>query len=525
MSIRLLSTNRFSALSQQDDSIEDSSTSEQETSGLGFQSATPVLVFEKIFSHLSPGYLWMVCRNVCKSWRSFVDAIIVDSLENRALVQFWRHKQEYDHDDMERREYDVQATYRCTKSHLETDGSTNAPRRLMIFTPFEGRAPYSISYKSCQYTPFWIHKISTSVFSGAIPRKKVDMYGDPKQLTGKVLWYHKPVIESRSHDFLGPLEKNPWVGNNVTQEALDEFNHRPMTKSAKPTQVSLGRDKYSRYGLFCNLFDVPSVDTEIICGAFKFKCRYLTKLSMEGIAKAKYVAETMGWGNTRLDYKTFADYDLVIDEIEVPMDELLKWRCGCDKAACTIDKLIYWTCPSLYPRKSRYYKAPFTHWSEPTVKAVATRSRWEMHKPLSKKKRIATQNRCNNLTKSYESSASSFTPWKMDLEERRTRGKKTEIPPNCPCTGTRIKIQTKTGTKEIKRVAMAAESCIEGMCGRCCKKKDCTAHGRCYNCRRNGTAKQTKRNEAVLSCSCLFYGVHCDRRKLMEKASWKTQKP
>src|SRR5271156_6630835 len=59
-----------------------------------FQEAIPPLLFNNIFSHLSPAFLWAICRRVCKSWKTNIEngSAIYNSILAHGVLYFYVHK-------------------------------------------------------------------------------------------------------------------------------------------------------------------------------------------------------------------------------------------------------------------------------------------------------------------------------------------------------------------------------------------------------------------------------------------------
>ena len=55
--------------------------------GLRFDTAMPLLVFNKILSYLSLAYLWHFVRLVNKAWKLAVEEYIPESLHSKAFIQ------------------------------------------------------------------------------------------------------------------------------------------------------------------------------------------------------------------------------------------------------------------------------------------------------------------------------------------------------------------------------------------------------------------------------------------------------
>src|SRR5438046_10409556 len=90
-------------------------------------SATPSLVFERIFSYLSPGFLWIFVRPVCKGWKRAVEQYIIRSVYSKGLIQLimMAKKTFSNEDDINYRMHN--AIYRCTRFEKDT----------FTFTPFK----------------------------------------------------------------------------------------------------------------------------------------------------------------------------------------------------------------------------------------------------------------------------------------------------------------------------------------------------------------------------------------------------
>ena len=141
-----------------------------------------------------------------------------------------------------------------------------------------------------------------------------------------------------------------------SQQEVDEFNCREMSTASSECDNPFG-DRSRIFPVELH-FDRPKVYVEILYCPYIFKCQYLTKMN-----------QTTNMLNNGSDAWS-ATYTLIINEIEVCVTDLCKWRCSCPKwkhvQPCDIQKLLNWKCPSLYPPWNRVYSQAFVEYALPS---------------------------------------------------------------------------------------------------------------------------------------------------------------
>ena len=452
---------------------------------MGFQTA-PSLVLGSIYSHLSPGFLWVVCRRVCKSWKLEVEQghSLYEGIHKRCLLQFWTHKQVRGYAGI----HELQI-YRCTKY--------NTTKGTCTFTPMEDMAPCilkneTISYDRISdwkcYDSIHIGQITTSLFPAGKPPFTDNGLerGDVQyQTPSKIRLYDDPISEASpktSYIKLSPEEIRKFKGEKMKIASSECFN-RYYHKCPENFPVELR-------------FSSPEVYVEILYGPYVFKCHYLTK--MMPIVPISEDEETDMWNAT---------YILVINEIEVPMKHLCKWRCSCpDRGyhdACDIDTLLRWECPSLYPIESRFYRRAFILYDYPNLKINSINKMW------MKMTREHGESACTDLLFGLE-----------QLKEKNKEYRRNTLP--CP----RCSQQKGLSDGQIS-INLPAKRCVYGLCQNCCTSPECKMHTNCSECRiaklEEFEYKHGIRKEKAKSRECLqyFHGVKCCNRIKATNLAWK----
>src|SRR5436190_1678898 len=269
---------------------------------MGFETV-PSLVLSNIFSHLSPGFLWIFCRRVCKSWKFEVEHgdSLYDGIYRKCLLQFWVHKvltSRHIEDDLQ--------IYRCTKYDMS--------KGTVTFQPLEGMSPctlknQTISYPRTmglmKYDSIHIGQITSSLFPGGKPPcPNVGLQRcDPKYhaIVGKTLVYDNPIGRTSS--------QNSYI--TLSHEIIEEFRNREMEIHSS-VRYHCFSNHTGRFPLELR-FNKPKEYVEILYGPYIFKCHYLTQM-----ISASPDPED-------IDDKWYEIYVLVVNEIEVPISSLCKW--------------------------------------------------------------------------------------------------------------------------------------------------------------------------------------------------------
>ena len=152
--------------------------------GTQFLNAFPAEILELIFAHLSPGFLWIFCRPVCKLWNEVVEGYITRSVFRKGLIQIlMKGNRDGDNDDPNYRIYNT--VYRCTKYDAHECRFTFSP--LRNWKPYSVSARRRISGNEPQFPPEWkvldvVSSIFPPQFRGVFP---LEYYKDQ---TNKHLW-------------------------------------------------------------------------------------------------------------------------------------------------------------------------------------------------------------------------------------------------------------------------------------------------------------------------------------------------
>lgn len=431
---------------------------------VGFQTAMPELIFERIFSYLSPGYLHLFGRLVCKSWKRLIDTYIYNSIKSKAFLQLIMSKNTSDelelstdgagrlkHKIEEDRNYRVHcAVYKASACDPETN--------VFTFVPLKRLPAYSVTA---------IQSTGSGCYNDPIEWKLLDivssLFPTPERKS-PAQHYLKLSSESKGSPFCKVVfhQKRIHRQRHLTQAEVEEFNSLPPSKETeletKPLNISDWLGSYQ----FAN----PSVEADIFVGRYHLKCRYLTKLSILDVPEPQ-----SHWYNNWQ-----AECTLVIDSIQVTMKDLLRWECACCARGprcpteCLLShpvvmdgKLRYLSgCPRLQSYDNPIYRRMFPYFP------CKGREFW-----------------LSRLANSGESSVSSFVPFQVD--EQWTRHKGLTLP-KTRCQGCLKGIETGKFDEDPRRdryvPVWSSSRCKRNLCGRCCEDDGCTGHGTCLVCRR-----------------------------------------
>jgi hypothetical protein len=404
----------------------------------GFQQANPILVFEHIFAYLSPGYLWLFGRLVCKSWKEIIEQYIVRSVYSKGLIQIIMSAYiQYDswHEDAKYRIHNT--IYRCS-------GYNNG---IFSFTPFKKWPPYSISGpiqkpgESFTRDPNWkLLDVISSLFPAPFRKEE------------HLIEYYKN-LEARNFDYFifysSPRYCHP---NIISQSYIDEF-HAKGRQSTPTSQVSSMR-WFQQNWCSNTHFERPEVYMDLKFGKYLLKCRFLTKLSLLGNIQGK------NWHQ---------QWTLVIDKVEINFSSLLSWRCTCPldsrhlRPPCSVDILLSRNIPCRTDRGQTLIPAcmySFNHHSY---------SKTFSYYPCSDKD--SWQAKVESLG---EPAVYAFLPPKFNVLKKRK-----SQPLNLPCQSCLARAGNRVGTRDrINSVHYnwGSNKCITTSCRRCCTSDECLKH-------------------------------------------------
>jgi hypothetical protein len=426
------------------------------------QNATPTIVFNNIFSYLSPGFLWVVCRRVCKSWKLNVEngSALYGGIEKNGLLQFSIHKRGRTGN------VDELQLYRCTKYDMN--------KGMITFGPLNGEScilDNDTIYRTqaTRYNSIQIGKISNGLFPDSHPinsrGKRLDLERRELRTKGQVRVFNPPTGEVR----------NEYLYDNritMTQQLVDKFHSKPLEKEFH---------EYRSYGEGQSFpvewhFDTPEVDLQLVYGPYIFKCRYITSMKPAGSAS----------GDEEWDLY----FRLIINEIEIAVHELCKWRCSCRKGnvwlTCDLETLSTWRCPSLFSPANKIYRHAFIEHCEP-------------YSDSAKKARKAL--------KDYEAPVwKDLIPRWVEEEKERNREYVRDTP---PCSGCHKWLPSKR--------------CPMNLCKHCCRSSDCKMHKSCAVCRLERyerTAGLRKQEYERRECLRHYCGVKCSDRRKAASLAW-----
>jgi hypothetical protein len=284
---------------------------------LGFQNAMPAVVFDKVFHYLSPGYLWLFCRPVCKAWKAAIEQNIHNFLYRKAFLQIiMSGRQYYAPQRYEDPNYGIyNEIYRFAE--IEDD--------IAIFRPFKKgeelsvKAPiYDPKDKSIVHRdPHW--KI-LDIFSSLYPveRTSVDYYKKKKR-----------QLEAGDVIFWGTLITRP---DTLTKEYIHDFNNLHATREGRDSIEPKPKRKVRTFQfmeIFPNVyFDESVVYIEFHFAGYTLKGKFITQLehhsTLAGMAQAN-------WDQ---------NCHIKIEQITLPLHQLLSWRCCCSENCCEIISLL-----------------------------------------------------------------------------------------------------------------------------------------------------------------------------------------
>ena len=405
----------------------------------GFQNALPQLIFEKVFAYLSPGYLWIFGRPVCKGWKILIEYTIARLMFEKSLIQFIMYRN-YDgpntfiHDQ----NYRVHsAIYRCTKYTPATDGTLDG---VFTFTPLKRCKPYQVIGQINQPTdgdglPGWrIMDIISSLFPARWRTEPpAEYYRDVS---------HQPMATIQLYSPLTLREKP------MTQTDIDAFHALPSVPKAKRSRPA---ESFTSSQIATYTFANPEAHLDIVWGKYTLSCRYLTKLALVP-------------GRHPSDRNWDEDRTLVIDQVTVSLPDLLNWRCGNHPSrSCPVENLLVrprdqWADKTRAPRGCVFpidhndYRHAFPYFP------CADRCRWK-----------------SSVASFGEPAIAAFIP--DGLQKWNIKGPRSKI---LPCNGCIAGIQDGTFAKEGRPliVSAAAQNCNQKLCRRCCVDKVCKRHGK-----------------------------------------------
>ena len=453
---------------------------------LGFQSATPELVFDKIFSYLSPAYLHHFCRRVCKSWKEFIDQRIAEYLAPKTLLQLIMYN-EYGNT-----KFDSPVTSGTLRLHSAIYGASSYDpvTDIVTFTPPGGCQPYTTtgSNISRRGRKWSLLDIISSLFPSPEKHRMEKDYhefiGQRDYVNPTMYLDMKAILYEHTHLY---SREN---GEYLSKRQIDEFNARsPSTNRTNPALIDEVLD-------FCAWeFEFPQVYVDLEVHEYLLKCRFLTELSSLDMPRQP----------------TNRRWTLFIDSIETKLSKLLQWNCACsstEKEACPIENLLATPetrfggkrtvfvpgCPSLALYENRIYKDSFAFFPS------QNRPFW--------RKFLASH--------VGDPATSSFIPQEVDLFQRNRNAL-----PKLPCAEC-VEVVANGGFGTNSRtdgdaVLWASGRCAKKLCGRCCVNESCKGHGSCVVCRQKRVAVHPALPDERV---CLeIFGVPCKKIPQQRKAN------
>ena len=414
----------------------------------GFNNATPTLIFEHVFAYLSPGFLWIFVRPVCKAWKEAVDQYIVRSVYSKGLIQIIMTAQKaFDNDDDIN--YRIHNTiYQCTNFEKDT----------FTFTPFKNWEPYSIQAWLENPKGDRIRQSSwrvLDIISSVLP---VPWRPDPAE------YYQKKDAHHLDYDG-NVILYYPQICHNdkLTQLYIDQFHAQPSVKEPAVKTPLAVLDLTSKW-LTYSCFQSPDVYLELRFGKYLFKCRYLTQLILK---KGELPGKNWQQHST-----------LIIDKVEVELTALFSWICTCPSnvlarhGRCPKENLLGGRGappPSLllYPQH-----VPQLHACTFSPVIDSKKRKAFPYFPCSDRDKWKTK-----VERFGDAALSSFFLPDLSSSVRRHLPKN----PNRPCQGCISKTPNINNRKYI--INSAARRCQNTRCGKCCTDQDCIVHAKgCFAC-------------------------------------------
>jgi hypothetical protein len=501
---------------------------------LGFTAAMPEVVFRKIFSDLSPAFLYHFCRPVCKAWKQHIDRYLIHFLCQKGVIQLIM----CDGRLLESRapandpNYSVHSTIYCATSSKESyDGTVNpGNQNTIIYKPL-GKE-YTVNY-DWNYPPDAMYRRDWSILdivSSLFPAHRRDSpstfyrhqtrqyleFRDGDRSRDRFRGHRR---KSKSEDlpfyFTEVIFYEPLVqrGYMVTEEEVEKFNNlTPSPKNSDPLEtypeLIIESDDSELFlypaNSFSNFqFPNPKVFLDICIGDYVLKCRIHTELRcVPPDPQLQYA----GWFfPPNWQQKS----TLIIDSIEISLHSLLTWNCGCPSKQCPIQNLLSRPVMTTFgPHQHVSYipgcptSIPYDYPSHQNVFPCMPRKDGDYW--LSK------------LSKFGDSAASSFVPENALVRQTPC---KTVTKPREKCVGCERGIESGKFDldlrKDSKVVLWASGRCDYGLCGRCCAVESCRGHKPCLNCRWNKAAPPWIffRKE----CLKIFGGEICKVAKIYQK--------
>ena len=423
-----------------------------------FQEAIPPLLFDGIFSYLSPAFLWAICRRVCKSWKQNIEngSAFYESILSNAVLYFYVHKTP----TFTQESTDILQAFGCTGYDMD--------RGTVKFTSLIKEEPLTLVDDTiCYYRNVPnVHKnirigmIRNSIF----PRSRS---GGGKRLD--------PIVHSKSHLPMGKLRVFTGPGgepNRVydgglvlrTPGQVEEF--RSKTDILKGTERLYDCHASGKFPVEVN-FDRPNVELEIAYGIYIFKCLYKTTLEQSWMTKGLEPGKSY--------YERHRT--LLVREIEVSVRDLCRWTCSC-KTPCDFDTLTSWTCSTQFPP-----------WNKKGSRLFPELLNFGKFPPV---------------LQPYDPPAyrDLFPRW---IEEERQQNKEYDAttPPCSQC-----------------QKWLPSMRCSEKLCRRCCLTVHCKMHRNCCECRQGEMEKieyktggVEKPKPAQRDCLKHYYnGIECKNR-------------
>jgi hypothetical protein len=496
---------------------------------LSFSAAMPEVIFRKIFSELSPAFLYHFCRPVCKGWKEHIDRYLIDFLCQKGFIQLIMCE-----DGSSKfgppapgPNLRVHSTiYHATGTKETYDGTVNPENQNTIIYKPLGK-PYTVNY-DWNYPPDSLHGRDWGVLdivSSLFPAPRRDSSSTFYPQRASVYLEYRDLDHSRRHDGKFEPEHLPYRftevnfyeplvdrGYTITEEEVEIFNNlTPSLRTSNPlatyAESYINRDGYRVFiypasSLSYFQFPNPEVFLDICIRDYVLKCRMHTELRYNHFDPQVHYA---GWFGSNWEQKG----TLIIDSIEISLHNLLKWNCGCPSKQCPIQNLLSRPVINTFGTHQHVSHVPGC----PTSIPYGYPSHRNVFPYMPPKDRDFW---LSLLSKFGDSAASSFVP---ETALVRRTPHKTVTKPREKCLGCERGVESGKSDLDLRKdsnvVLWASGRCDYGLCGRCCVAESCRGHKPCLNCRLNKAAPPGifLRKE----CLKIFGGEICKFAKVYQK--------
>jgi hypothetical protein len=501
---------------------------------LGFAAAMPEIIFRKIFSNLSPAFLYHFCRPVCKAWKQHIDRHLIHFINQKGFLQLLmcddRPVRESHRIDPNCRVYST--IYHAIGNKENYDGTVKPENQnTVIFKPLVKGKPYIVNYDwtfppYAMYERDWrILDIVSSLFPA--PRRespstfyREHTYQDIHERHQRRFHGHRrqfkltvPPIsfsDSEIHFYDPIIEK----GTTMTEKEVNDFNNLtpspsntlPITKSSQAIDDDgFLRPTFNTENSLSSLeFPNPKVFLDIRMGEYILKCRFHTELRcIPPDPQLQYA----GWFIQQPSWQQKST--LIIDSIETSLHNLLTWNCGCPSKQCPIQKILSRPVITTFGPYQNVSYVPGCETSVPYENPI--HQNVFPYFPCKDRNYWFSQ-----LSQFGDSAASSFVPQNA-LAVRASH--KVVSKPRKKCEGCKRGVETGKFDLDLRRdsnvVLWASGRCNYGLCGRCCVMEMCRGHKLCLNCRWNWAAPPwiTSRKP----CLKIFGGEICKGARIDKK--------